>query len=315
MKTSAAHLRIPQPRREQPHLTQLDSGSAYAYLQPQGGWCVSNAGVLIGEDSVTLIDCTATPASARQLLARIRERTQRPIARLVITHHHGDHHFGASAFPGATVIAHEHTREAVLRDGVDLPTIWPEANWGQITLTPPTLTFTDRTTLHTGGQQAELLHFGPAHTTGDVVVWLPERGILYTGDLTFSGVTPFVFMGSVRGSLQVLGKLKALGAERIVSGHGPIADARVIEENVEYLRWVQQLARDGATAGWEPLEAALRADLGPFSHWPEPERLVGNLHRAYAELGGLPLGHHLPVGAAVKDMVAFNGGKPMTCTI
>lgn len=84
MKTSATHLRIPQPRQEQPYLTRLDSGSAFAYLQPQGGWRVSNSGVLIGEDSVTLIDCTATPASARQFLARIRERSQRPITRLVM---------------------------------------------------------------------------------------------------------------------------------------------------------------------------------------------------------------------------------------
>ncbi|MFF1712181.1 MBL fold metallo-hydrolase [Streptomyces sp. NPDC058268] len=287
----------------------------YAYLQPRGGWCVSNAGVLIGDESVTLIDCTATPKSARHMRAQIAARTPLPVTRLVITHHHGDHHFGASVFSDATVIAHERTRSSILQDGLNLTAIWPDAEWGDLQLTVPTLTFADRLALHCGDLKVELIHFGPAHTTGDVVAWLPDQKILFTGDLTFSGSTPFVFMGSISGSLTALGQLRALGPELIISGHGPITGPEVIDENIAYLSWLQQLAAEGIAAGWSPLEAAQRADLGQFEGLPESERIVGNLHRAYVEQAGHPLGSHLPIPPALADMIAYNDGRPLSCTL
>ncbi|WP_327359639.1 MBL fold metallo-hydrolase [Streptomyces sp. NBC_01304] len=298
-----------------PRLHELVAGQVYAHLQPRGGWCVSNAGVLAGPDGVTLIDCTATPRSAARLRAQIASRTQLPITRLVISHHHGDHHYGASAFPEATVIAHEHTRSAILRDGLNLTQIWPDAGWGQLELTVPQVTFTDRLTLHLGSLPVELIHFGPAHTTGDIVAWLPEHRILFAGDLVFSQATPFVFMGSVKGSLRVLEQLRALDPQAIVSGHGPIAGVEVIDENLAYLRWIDHLAAEGLAAGWSPLETAQRSDLGPYRDLPEAERIVGNLHRAYAEHTGQPLGAELPIGPPLGDMVAFNGGRPMPCTV
>ncbi|MGW7520062.1 MBL fold metallo-hydrolase [Streptomyces sp. NPDC054796] len=307
----------PQQRSQgstQPHLTELVPGAVYAYLQPRGGWCVSNAGVLVGEDGVTLIDATATYAGARRLAAEVRARAELPVTRVVLTHHHGDHHFGAGHFTGSTVIAHDETREAMARNGIDLPAIWPEAGWDEIALRLPDLTFTDAFTLHAGAVRAELLHHGTAHTTGDVVAWLPEHRILFAGDLTWSGCTPFVLMGSVEGSLEVLDTLKKLDPEVVVSGHGPVEGPEVLDRTAEYLRWIQHLAADGTAAGWSPLETARRADLGPYAELAEPERLVGNLHRAYAECEGRPRGVHLPLKDPLADMIAFNGG-PLHCTV
>ncbi|MEV0445342.1 MBL fold metallo-hydrolase [Streptomyces spectabilis] len=298
--------------RPDAHLQRLATAPVYAYLQDRGGWCVSNAGVFIGDDSVTLLDCTATEASARQLHEQIRAHTPLPVTQIVLTHHHGDHHGGAGIFAPATVIAHEQTRNAILRDDLDLRAIWPQTQWGTLPLIPPNATVTDRMTLHVGQLHIELLHFGPAHTTGDIVAWLPDEGILFAGDLVFSGSAPFAFMGSIQGSIRALEHLRALEPAVVVSGHGPLASAEIIDENADYLRWVQSLAVDGVAAGLSPLETARRADLGPYRQLTEPERLVGNLHRAYVEHDNAVLGMELPTHPTLADMITFNQG-PLPC--
>ncbi|MEI5100964.1 MBL fold metallo-hydrolase [Streptomyces sp. PmtG] len=286
----------------------------YAYLQDRGGWCVSNAGAFIGDESVTLLDCTATETSARQLQDQIRAHTPLPVTQIVLTHHHGDHHGGAGIFAPATVIAHEQTRNAILRDDLDLRTIWPQTQWGNLPTTLPNATVTDRMTLHVGQLRVELLHVGPAHTAGDIVAWLPDQGVLFAGDLTFSGSTPFAFMGSIEGSIRALEQLRALDPEVVVSGHGPLTGAEIIDETADYLRWVQHLAAEGTAAGLSPLETAQRADLGPYQQLTEPERLVGNLYRAYTEAdNNVDLGAELPTLPALTDMITYNQGRPLPC--
>ena len=86
-----------------------------------------------------------------------------------------------------------------------------------------------------------------------------------------------------------------------------------IERTLEYLRFVQRTATAGRDAGLTPLEAAREIDLGWFARWPDAERIVGNLHRAYAELPEAPPGATVDIIAALADMVAYNGGAPLTC--
>jgi cyclase len=121
-------------------------------------------------------------------------------------------------------------------------------------------------------------------------------------------------MGSVIGSIEVLETVVApLGAETVVPGHGPVAGPALIDAVVGYLRFVQATAEAGLTAGLSPLEAARECDLGPYSELGDRERIVGNLHRAYAELGGTPRGGRIDISAALADMVTYNGGRPLTC--
>jgi cyclase len=99
-----------------------------------------------------------------------------------------------------------------------------------------------------------------------------------------------------------------------VPGHGPVFEgAAPVEATLDYLRFVLDLADRGRVAGVSPLQAARDTDLGRFADWPDAERIVGNLHRAYAELDGTPRGGAVDVMAALADMVAYNGGKPLTC--
>lgn len=287
----------------------------YAYLQPHGGWCVSNSGVLLGPESTTLIDTASTERRALALREAVLELSPQPVTRVVVTHHHGDHQFGTSVFtPGATVVAHEKAREANLLDGLNLPAIWPDVEWGDVRPMRPDLTFADRLTLHLGERPVELRHFGPAHTVGDIVAWIPDSGVLFAGDLVFSGSTPFVLMGSLSGALRTLEQLAALEPRVVISGHGPLGDASVIEDNARYLRWVQELAATGAAAGLTPLELARQTELGEFAQLPESERLVANLHRAYRELDpAAPIGERLPLSEVLADVIAFNNGELPVC--
>jgi cyclase len=115
-------------------------------------------------------------------------------------------------------------------------------------------------------------------------------------------------------AIEVVEGLRSYAATTLVPGHGPVAGPGLIDEVLAHLHFVRDLAARAKSAGLDPLEAARAADLGEFASLTDPERLVGNLHRAYLELDGLPRGIPLPDPAAVlADMVAFNGGRPLSC--
>ncbi|MGA4543560.1 MBL fold metallo-hydrolase [Uniformispora flossi] len=285
-----------------------------AYIQPDGGWCVSNSGALIGPDAVAVIDTAATRARALALADALAAVTPLRPRTLVNTHAHGDHTFGNFAFaPEATVIGHDLARAEIVANGHMLRDLWPDTEWGEFPIVPPSVTFPTRLTLHVGDILVELIHVGPAHTTGDVVAWLPEERVLFAGDVLLSGCTPFVLMGSVAGSLRAVARLRALGPRTVVCGHGPVCGPEVLDTTELYLNWLHATARAGIDAGLTPLQTALDTTLGDFAGLLDPERLVGNLHRAYAEERGAPEGAAVPLGPALEDMVAWNGGRPLTC--
>jgi cyclase len=152
-----------------------------------------------------------------------------------------------------------------------------------------------------------------AHTTNDSIVWIPDRSVLYAGDLLFNGGTPFVIAGSVSGLLAVLDDIRALDARTIVPGHGDVCGPEVVDRVADYLVFVQQVAKDGKEAGLSPLDAARQTDLGPFADLLDAERIVGNLHRAYAELDGAAPGAPIDLLDALSGMVAYNDGRPLRC--
>jgi len=235
-------------------------------------------------------------------------------------HHHGDHTHGNHLFGRygpVTIVGHEKCREEILAAGPPGPqyaTVWEAPDWGEVVLAPPVLTFRDAITVWVDDLRCELRHLGtPAHTTNDSVVWLPDRSVLFTGDLLFNGGTPFLLMGSLAGARQTVAALKDFGARTIVPGHGRVGGPELIDNVLAYLTFLDDLARRGHAAGLSPLEAAREADLGGFAALSDAERLVGNLHRAYAELNGAERGAPIDLPAALVDMVAYNGGQRLRC--
>ena len=296
-------------------LTEVSDG-VFAYVQPDGSWCINNTGLLVGRAGAVSIDSCSTERRTRAYLDAVGTVTDRPVRTLVNTHHHGDHTYGNHLFRGATIVGHEQTREQVLAAGKpNFPGIWTPVEWGEIELAPPFLTYTDSVTLWVDDLRCEVRHVGtPAHTTNDSIVWIPERSLLFAGDLLFRGGTPFLLMGSIAGAIQVCEEVLApLGATTIVPGHGEPAGPALIDDVLGYLRFVTDLAERGRSAGLTPLEAARETDLGDYKGWLDAERIVGNLHRAYAELGGAARGAQIDVVAALGDMVAYNGGRPLSC--
>lgn len=283
----------------------------YAFVQPDGGWCLSNAGVIVSGGECVLVDTAATERRALGLKRAVAAVSPAAPRIVVNTHFHGDHSFGNFVFAdSAVVVAHERCRAEMAGAGLGLTGLWPDVRWGDIELALPALVYRDRLTLHVGGIDAELIHPGVAHTTGDTVVWLPDRRVLFTGDLIMSEVTPFVPMGSVSGSLAAIAAMRELGPLTVVPGHGPVGGAELLDATEEYLRWAWDLAVAGRAAGASALEVALEADKGPYADWRDPERLVPNLRRAYAELDGAEPGAELDMIELFGEMVEFHGGLP-----
>jgi cyclase len=287
----------------------------FAYVQPDGSWWINNTGFLVGTDGVVAIDTCSTERRTRGLLEAIAAVTAAPVRTLVNTHHHGDHTNGNCLLPEATVIGHRRCREGVLATRIGgLEAVFGEVEWGDLEPAPPFVTFDDRLDVHVDDLLVELHHIGtPAHTVGDVVAWVPERSVLYAGDLVFNGGTPFLVMGSLAGSLAAVERVRAFGAEVIVPGHGGVCGPEAIDVVAGYLGFVRDLAADAKAAGASPLDAARQADLGPYAGLLDAERLVGNLHRAYAELDGAAPGAPIDLIAAFGDMIAYNGGQPLRC--
>ena len=301
------------PELGPPRLAEVADG-VFAYIQPDGSWYINNTGFVAGRSGVISIDACSTERRTRAYLDAIASVTRSPVGVLVNTHHHGDHTYGNSLFRGAVIVGHENCRAAVIATGLLGNTgIWDPVEWGELTLAPPALTFADGVRLWSDDRPVEVSYVGrPAHTDNDSLVWLPEQRVLFCGDLLFNGGTPFLLMGSVRGAIDVLTDVvAAVPASVIVPGHGAPCDRGLIGVTVGYLEFVLATAARGIEAGLSPLELARETDLVEYAGWLDPERIVGNLHRAYADLGAA--GPDVDVAAALLDMVAYNGGRPLSC--
>src|SRR5271155_708999 len=179
-----------------PRIEEVSNG-VFAYIQPDGTWFINNTGFVVGQSGILSIDACSTERRTRAYLRAIASVSTQSVRTLVNTHHHGDHTYGNFLFTCATIVGHETCREEILANGLPhFPGIWKDIEWGRLDVAPPLLTFSDSVTLWVDDLACEVRHVGgAAHTTNDVVVWLPERSVLYSGDLLFHGGTPFVLMG------------------------------------------------------------------------------------------------------------------------
>jgi cyclase len=297
-----------------PRLEEVDRG-VFAYVQPDGTWWINNTAFVDAPDGVVVVDTCATERRTRAFLETLAGVTSAPVRVVVNTHHHGDHTHGNYLTHPAAIVAHTRCRDAMLATGISHPRgVFEPVEWGDLRLAPPILTFDDHVDLWAGDTKVELHYIGtPAHTTNDVVVWLPDRRIMFAGDLVFNGGTPFMLMGSIRGCMEALERIRQFQPEVIVPGHGPVCDAGVLDRLVRYCEFVERLAVEVDGSGTSPLDAARAADLGEFAELTDPERLVGNLHRALFERRGAERGATIDVAAAIGDMLQYNGGRPLRC--
>jgi cyclase len=297
------------------YLQELAAG-VYAYVQPDGGWMVNNCGVVTdGSGDAVLVDTTSTEKRNRALLAEVAGVAARGPRIAVNTHSHPDHTYGNGFLPETTtILGHHLCRAGVLRAGL-LATHELPADYGDLTVRPPDVTFDHDLTLHLDGFPIELMVMGPAHSTHDVGVWLPEQKVMFAGDLAFSGGHPIFLEGSLAGFRAATRRMRDLAPAALLPGHGPACRGdevgRVLDDLEAYADHIEQLALESYAAGLTPLEAAQKHKDGPYRDWPEAERVVCNLHRAYVELTDYEAPFPLSIPSLWPEMVELNGGRPI----
>jgi glyoxylase-like metal-dependent hydrolase (beta-lactamase superfamily II) len=278
-------------------------GAAYAYLLPDGSWGLSNAGLIRGHGVSMLVDTQFSRALTTDMIDAAGPLLDPGPSWLAVTHGHGDHTFGAQLFPEAEMIAsarclaafdNEITPEMLQSMSTltgDLGRYVKHAfgrfDFEGITLRRPTVGVQAAETRDVGGVEVRLLPLaGPAHTEGDLVVHLPNQGVVFTGDLVFGGEHTLKWAPGPCGEwLGVLRGLVSEGAHTFVPGHGPVMDAADILGYCDYLERVEERAAALHHAGVGYREAAMTMDLDGFGDRRARERLVITTAALYAHFG------------------------------
>jgi cyclase len=269
--------------------------NVYAYIQGGGpgipNRSISNAGVVIGDDAVLVIDATGGPIHAKNFIAAIRKVTDKPFRHLVNTHHHTDHVGGNQFFMPVEVVAHPYLREEVLKAAATTSPLWTKRDGfadgtEERKVVPPTTTFEGKVTYHYGKTIVELISMVPSHTWGDTVVYLPQHKIMWVGDIGFFYVVPFAQNAHVTKWLETIDKINAMDIATIVPGHGPTGGKKELAEMGEYFRVLMREAKKRFEAGMSPGQAAADIRLGKFDNWIGPEQIVMNVVRLYHHFNG-----------------------------
>jgi cyclase len=295
----------------------------YAYLQPDGGWGWSNAGLVVDGEQTLLVDTLYDLALTERMLRAMRRAVPATarIDTLVNTHANGDHCYGNKLVDGARILASERT-------AAEMPELPPAAmaalieqapamgelgafflecfgafDFAGIELALPDETFSGELSLRVGDRGLSLLEVGPAHTRGDTLVHVPAQRVLFSGDILFSEAHPIAWAGPVSNWIAACDRILAMDVKTIVPGHGPLAGPDAVRELKAYFEYLYEQARACHAQGMTALEAARSIALERWADWGEGERLVVNIANIYAELSGDP--EPLNPLAAFEQMAAL----------
>ena len=298
----------------------------WAYLQPDGGWGWSNAGLITDGDRSLLVDTLFDLKLTAEMLATMRRTTPaaKNIDTLVNTHANGDHWYGNSLVDGAEIVASASAAAEMLElspagfaqlmksapdmgeTGAFLMRIFGSFDFEGIDVALPNRTFSDGLDLTVGDRRVSLIEVGPAHTAGDVVVHLPDERVIFTGDILFHGGHPIVWAGPVSNWIAACDRILALDPVIVVPGHGPVAGPAAVADLKGYFEYLTVEARRRFDTGMSAADAARDIDLGPYSGWSEDERVVVNVGCLYREFGAETPSD---AGNPLDLMAAWAGGR------
>jgi glyoxylase-like metal-dependent hydrolase (beta-lactamase superfamily II) len=227
-----------------------------------------NAGFIVTDAGVVVIDALASPQQGEQLAEAIRKVTPQPIRWLVLTHHHPDHHFGAIVFRrmGAKVIAHPDRRVLASEAGEDaliadwVRVVGLDAMRGFEFADVPDRPVATTDTLRLGGKTIVITHPGAAHTAGDLIVWLPGEQVLFAGDVLVEDGVTMVVDGDSGELLKALEEIDGLNPRIVVPGHGasPRQPAELISRTRTYITGLRTDMKAALEHG-VPMGRALRS--------------------------------------------------------
>ena len=262
-----------------------------------------NSGVIIGDDSVMVIEAQATPRLARKVIAAIRTVTNKPISHLVLTHYHAVRVLGASAYGAPQIIMSDRGRAMVAERGAE---DWA-SEFGRFPrlfqghdeipgLTWPTTTFSHAMTVHLGRRKVQILHLGRAHTAGDAVVWVPDAGVMFTGDIVEYHSACYCGDGHFADWGATLDRIAAHDPVAIAPGRGDALigremTARALAATRDFVQSTYAPAARVAAGGgtlkqaWDAVRAACDAKFGAFAIYEHC--LPFNVARAFDEAQGI----------------------------
>jgi glyoxylase-like metal-dependent hydrolase (beta-lactamase superfamily II) len=262
-----------------------------------------NSGVIIGDDRVMVIEAQATPRLAQKVIERIREVTDKPITHLALTHYHAVRVLGASAFEAEQVIMSEKARAMVVERGQEdwdsefgrFPRLF-EGHESIPGLTWPTTTFSGRMTVYLGQRRVELIQVGRAHTAGDIVIWVPDERVMFTGDIVEYHSACYCGDGHFGDWGATLDAVAAFQPGAIAPGRGDalVGDAMVaagLRSTRDFVASTYRPAAAVAARGgslkdaWDAVRAACDAKFADFAIYEHC--LPFNVARAYDEARGI----------------------------
>ncbi len=291
----------------------------YAWMVPNGSWGESNAGLIVGDGESLLVDTLWDLKYTRTMLAAMQPLMEdAPLKYVINTHSDGDHFWGNELVADAEIIASQACYDELLdikpgsmalfntvgklfsairvlgfdRVGHWFQNMVKPYDFQEVTLSPATRTFDNELELNIGGHKVQLIEVGPAHTQGDVIVYVPEAKTLYSGDIVFIGSTPAMWAGPIENWLTALDRILDMDIDIIVPGHGPITDKKGVRQVSAYLGYIKKQVRKRFDDGMSAKDAAYDIVLGddyakqPFADWNSPERIMTNAHVIYRNLSG-----------------------------
>lgn len=282
-------------------LTDIGNG-VFAYLQPNGSWGWSNAGLIISQNQSMLVDTLYTLALTQEMLDSIGRSvpSAKTIDILVNSHADGDHTYGNQLVSGARIIATQAAAEDMSVDltarqmrtmladpaklgagGAFLQRIMAPFDFSGIEMTLPGETFTGRRSIQVGDKVAALTELGPAHSRGDLIVHVPEDRVVFVADLLFVGGHAPVWAGPISNWTRACDHILGLDVDVIVPGHGPITDKAGLRTFRDYLDYVEREATRLFNQGVDVMEAARSIDLSEFAGWTDAERIVVAVDTTY----------------------------------
>ena len=309
-KLAAQDARFPRIPSWNTELKQL-APNVFAYTQATGpgvdNASLSNAGLIVGDDLLA-IDALGPPVHAKAFIAAAKKVTGKSFGRVLNTHHHRDHTNGNCFFQPAEIVGHEYTRKAVIDQGIPAHPYPDRPQWqegmSELKLAPPATTFSERMTYRYKDLVVEAIYNGPAHTWGDVMVYLPQHKILFAADIAFFYVTPAGQSGHITKWIDAIDRVMKMDVDVIVPGHGPLGTKKELAETRAYLDVLAKEVTKRFQMGMSPGEAAANLELGRFANWTNPERNVWNTIRLYAEFSGT-LTPEMDVPATDKAMAEY----------
>ena len=288
--------RFPRPPTWETELKEV-APNVYAYIQAGGpgrdNASVANAGVIVGDRGVAVIDTLTAPLHAQALIAAIRRVTDKPFTQVFLAHHHGDHINGTQYFEGAEIVSHPYCRDEIVKAArAGGPALWPKRDgWANGTeprrIVPPTTTFDGRMTWHYGRTILELWPMVPAHTYGDIVAWLPQHKVMFAGDIGFFSVAPWCQNAHPSKWIDTCDAIARMDVRTIVAGHGPLGGQAELADMRDYLVRLKSESRRRYDAKMTAGAAAADIRLGKYDNWIGPERIVMDVQRCYDEFGGM----------------------------